>query len=197
MSQPSSQQELTVSGSSQELPSTFSVGASGSIGENQEGTAVVLTTGLAALRLTPAAGGLRQPSQQQPPQQQQADEGTEASQPDPASSEEGSEPGADGRPPAAARALENSSSAGGHGNANGSDEAGPAALRREGSSSGGSSGGSRRSRASRERQPCAFFLKTGTCAYGDGCGLPLLCDASIWRCGLKELTGSRQTMLDA
>ena len=38
-----------------------------------------------------------------------------------------------------------------------------------GSSSGGSSGGSRRSRGSRERQPCAFFLKTGTCAYGDRC----------------------------
>ncbi|PSC76554.1 MFS general substrate transporter [Micractinium conductrix] len=38
-----------------------------------------------------------------------------------------------------------------------------------GSSSGGSSGGSRRSRGSRERQPCAFFLKTGTCAYGDSC----------------------------
>ncbi|KAL4859340.1 Zinc finger CCCH domain-containing protein 12 [Chlorella vulgaris] len=169
MSQPSSQQELTVSGSSQELPSTFSMGASGSIGDNQEGTAAVITSGLAALRLTPAAGGPRQPLQQQPPQQQQqADEGTEASQPDPVSSEEGSEPGADGLPPAV-RAAGNSSSAGGHGNANGSDEAGPAALRREGSSSGGSSGGSRRSRASRERQPCAFFLKTGTCAYGDGC----------------------------
>lgn len=37
-----------------------------------------------------------------------------------------------------------------------------------GSSSGGSSG-SRRSRGNRERQPCAFFLKTGTCAYGDSC----------------------------
>lgn len=37
-----------------------------------------------------------------------------------------------------------------------------------GSSSEGSSGDSRRSsRGSRERQPCAFFLKTGTCAYGD------------------------------
>ncbi|PRW58157.1 zinc finger CCCH domain-containing ZFN-like isoform X1 [Chlorella sorokiniana] len=45
------------------------------------------------------------------------------------------------------------------------------------SSSGGSSGGSRRSRGSRDRgqQPCAFFLKTGTCAYGDNCkfGHPL------------------------
>ncbi|KAL4423577.1 hypothetical protein ABPG77_004617 [Micractinium sp. CCAP 211/92] len=45
----------------------------------------------------------------------------------------------------------------------------------EGSGSGGArsspggSSGSRRSRGNRERQECSFYLKTGTCAYGDSC----------------------------
>jgi hypothetical protein len=92
----------------------------------------------------PSAGGLELPPQPGP------EIGSDSSD------SEGAGPSKGGAASLAALAAGNSS--GGEGSGSGPPD----------STSGGSSG-SRRSRGSRERQPCAFFLKTGTCAYGDRC----------------------------
>lgn len=136
-----------------ELPAATSLGvaASPEAGEATGLSSAPVVQAAAAAAVRPAvlsqhAGAAEQPG-----------EGESASQAGPSSSSSDGEEG--GERQQRASSLAASSSSGGDGGKGG----------RNGSSSGGSSGGSRRSRGSRDRgqQPCAFFLKTGTCAYGD------------------------------
>ncbi|EFN59500.1 expressed protein [Chlorella variabilis] len=154
-----SAQELPPAGSSQELPLARSRAASSGVGDKEEPAVV-------AAALAAAEGQAREAVAVVAVAQQAAAaaEPESASQAGPSSTEGGSEEDGDAQQLAGSVAAGSISSSGGEGAV-----AAAGSGRRTGSSSGGSSGGSRRSRGSRERQPCAFFLKTGTCAYGDSC----------------------------
>lgn len=138
-----------------ELPAATSLGVAASP-EAGEAAGPSSATVVQAAAAAAAAGRPAMPSPQASAAEQPG-EGESASQAGPSSSSSDAEEG--GERQQRASSLAASSSSGGDGGKGG----------RNGSSSGGSSGGSRRSRGNRDRgqQPCAFFLKTGTCAYGD------------------------------